>query len=345
MTNLAKMMPDLWWFRDSGFETSRGTYQFQTTVILSERVKPSSLAAYVNDRPVEISEPTVSMQAENWFKFVPALQRLGYIIEVADRSLGDVFSLTITNKGILPQNTAWQFRDWQSIVPLPPKGNIERTNGAGSTAFFYHNNGLTEFKRFAGVAKKHGVDIEAPGASVLDWGSGAGRLTRHFLKACPQTIGIDIDRDNVAWCNANLKNGAFYHVDLYPPTPFPDSSFDLIIANSVLSHLKLDAMRQWLKEVRRLLKPNGLALLSYHGDFSTAIIAADRPTLLNSVLSTGFNADLMAPILSDHIADPEYYRNTFMTDRFAESVFEEYFKVREVIPGMVSRFQNVAVLA
>ena len=69
--------------------------------------------------------------------------------------------------------------------------------------------------------------------------------------------GTDIDPDNIKWCKHNLAEGSFDHVGLYPPTELESQSFDLIIANSVLSHLNLDAMHSWLEEVARLLKPNG----------------------------------------------------------------------------------------
>ncbi|MES1263386.1 MAG: class I SAM-dependent methyltransferase, partial [Peristeroidobacter soli] len=123
-----------------------------------------------------------------------------------------------------------------------------------------------------------------------------------------------------------------------------DQSFDLIIANSVLSHLTLPVAREWLTEMRRLLSPNGLALLSYHGDFSATNMFSRHRQMFETVLETGFNADLRASELDEQIGDREYYRQTFMSDAFAKTMMGDYFSVEEQLVGRVSRYQNIAVL-
>lgn len=117
-----------------------------------------------------------------------------------------------------------------------------------------------------------------------------------------------------------------------------------VIANSVLSHLTEDACRRWLEEVARWLKRDGIALLSYHGNCSSAAILSNQPAMLKSVQAHGFNADLRATELDSYISDDQYYRQTFMSDSFARALFAEHFDVIEIVPGLVSRYQNVAVL-
>ena len=65
-------------------------------------------------------------------------------------------------------------------------------------------------------------------------------------------------------------------------------------------------MHSWLEEVARLLKPNGLALLSYHGDFSLAAMASRSAEFLKKTIDTGFNSSLGANELTNFISDPEY---------------------------------------
>jgi SAM-dependent methyltransferase len=71
-------------------------------------------------------------------------------------------------------------------------------------------------------------------------------------------------------------NFSFVHVDVfnkhYNPTgtvspaefrfPYPDEEFDFVFLKSVLTHLLPDAIRQYLQEIRRVLKPSGRCLVS-----------------------------------------------------------------------------------
>lgn len=131
---------------------------------------------------------------------------------------------------------------------------------------------------------------------------------------------------------------------LPPPLDVRDATFDVVISNSVFSHLTLDAARAWTDEMARIMKPGGLALLSYHGDFSLATFLSNSEALVRKVMATGFNSDSRANEVNDVISDPEYYRNTFMTDRFARDLFGDKFSICDQLVGTVSRFQNVAVL-
>jgi SAM-dependent methyltransferase len=303
----------------------------------------------VNGQKIEIlQEPRRSDYADNAFWFAPDDRRFGLVIEHPVDQETDSVEIIFSPNGPVPEYTAGQYIRWQERQPTPPIPNIERVSGKGATGYNYHNNGLTDFLRFSRIAREHGIEIASPDVSVLDWGCGCARLTRHFIDAAGDRTkikGIDIDGDNIGWCNGNILDGAFTHVGLYPPTPFPDSSFDLIMANSVLSHLTLDVMNQWLGEVRRLLKPKGIAMLSYHGDFSIAAVNGRAPELANKILEDGFNADKQAAELREFIPDSTYYRQTFMTDEFAAGIFRQHFDLRAVKVGIVSRYQNVAILS
>jgi len=70
--------------------------------------------------------------------------------------------------------------------------------------------------------------------------------------------------------NVAKRPARYIKCDLYPGTPevervdmlaipYPDETFDLVIANHVLEHVTDDARA--LEEVRRVLKPGGYAIL------------------------------------------------------------------------------------
>jgi SAM-dependent methyltransferase len=313
-------------------------------VVLNDKaMSPSDLVAVIDDVEVPYSISS-SAHAADKFWFVPEEQRFDVRFTSTLKPGVPQFSVSVGPRvGVHGTGQRFlQYKQWKEIQPTPPLGNIERVSGKGATDYNYHNNGATDHMRFSAVAAQHRLDLKT--ASVLDWGCGCGRLTRYFLRDGTNVSGIDIDPDNIAWCVQNLHSTAFTVTDLLPPTSFKDQSFDLVIANSVLSHLTLNAMEQWLQEVHRLLKPGGLALLSYHGNFSLAGFCSKTEDFVKKVIQTGFNADLKAQEVNDMISDPEYYRHTFMTDAFAAELFSTYFDLEEVVVGFVSRFQNLAVL-
>ena len=53
---------------------------------------------------------------------------------------------------------------------------------------------------------------------------------------------------------------------LAPPLDYPDEKFDFIYAISVFTHLTEDLQYNWMKELFRVLKKEGLLLISLHGE-------------------------------------------------------------------------------
>ncbi|MBI2717850.1 MAG: class I SAM-dependent methyltransferase [Rhizobiales bacterium] len=113
-----------------------------------------------------------------------------------------------------------------------------------------------------------------PTSSVLDVGSGLGRITRGFVDYIDEGTytGIDIVGTSVEWCQTAYKDYPqfrFIHADIfskfYNPEattqpenyrfPFPDASFDFVFSMSLFTHLLQAAAENYLKEIARVLKP------------------------------------------------------------------------------------------
>ena len=105
------------------------------------------------------------------------------------------------------------------------------------------------------------------GKRVLDFGCGSGKVMRHFLPEAEdcELWGCDIDDRSIDWINAELSPPlhAFANAEA-PPLEHPPSSFDLIWAVSVFTHLT-DHWAGWLAELHRVLRPGGLAIISFLG--------------------------------------------------------------------------------
>jgi SAM-dependent methyltransferase len=105
------------------------------------------------------------------------------------------------------------------------------------------------------------------GTRVLDFGCGSGKVMRHFLPEaeCCELWGCDIDERSIDWINAELHPPlhAFCNGEA-PPLDQPPASFDLVWSVSVFTHLT-DHWAGWLSELHRVLKPGGLAIISFLG--------------------------------------------------------------------------------
>jgi SAM-dependent methyltransferase len=105
---------------------------------------------------------------------------------------------------------------------------------------------------------------------VLDWGCGPGRLARHMAECFAPTrldlTGVDPDPAAIAWCRAHLPGIAFHDTAPLPPLPFDDDHFDAAYGFSVLTHLAEETQARWVDELRRVLKPGGVLVVTVHGD-------------------------------------------------------------------------------
>jgi SAM-dependent methyltransferase len=103
--------------------------------------------------------------------------------------------------------------------------------------------------------------------SVLDFGCGAGRVLPWFSELVPlaRCSGCDVDESAIAWAQENGPGLSWSTSSFMPPLPYEAGSFELVFSISVFSHLEGGLQRPWLAEMRRVLAPGGVALLSIHG--------------------------------------------------------------------------------
>jgi SAM-dependent methyltransferase len=102
------------------------------------------------------------------------------------------------------------------------------------------------------------------GLSVLDYGCGGGfGCSLIATKGRAQkVIGVDVDAGAIQLAKqryVSLTNLSFETFDGYS-IPFNDQSFDMIVSFEVIEHVS--DVSHYLAEIKRLLKPDGLALFS-----------------------------------------------------------------------------------
>jgi SAM-dependent methyltransferase len=123
--------------------------------------------------------------------------------------------------------------------------------------------GFQVYELFGSLFEKYARPL-VPSSRVLDFGCGWGRVIRFFLKdvAPENLIGIDSDERAIATCLETNPWCRFQLCDTLPPSLLDAGSFDLIYAYSVFSHLSESTHLAWLEEFERLLKPDGVLILT-----------------------------------------------------------------------------------
>ncbi|MGZ4172619.1 MAG: methyltransferase domain-containing protein [Solirubrobacteraceae bacterium] len=100
---------------------------------------------------------------------------------------------------------------------------------------------------------------------VLELGSGAGRIGGYLVALAREFHGIDLAPQMVAESRRRYPAGDFAEGDMRDLTRFDDGSLDAVIAGCNLLDVFDDAeRRRVLREIRRVLAPNGVLIMSSH---------------------------------------------------------------------------------
>ena len=153
-----------------------------------------------------------------------------------------------------------------SALPLPP---IELATRVGSLA---GDSQLEQYEAI-GASLKLAILSSLPagwdwkGRRALDFGCGAGRVLRHFVREAKSAEfwGCDIDAPSIEWLrdHACPPFRAFV-VDERPGLPQEDEYFDVAWAMSVFTHLT-ESWAGWLLELHRVLKSDGYLIATFMG--------------------------------------------------------------------------------
>lgn len=100
-------------------------------------------------------------------------------------------------------------------------------------------------------------------ARILDLGCFAGNyLSLWMAERCAEYTGIDLSEQAIAFLNVKLDERQLAHAHAYAQdflaNSYPDNSFDLIYAYSVLHHFKDTPVI--LEELHRVLSPGGMVI-------------------------------------------------------------------------------------
>ncbi len=233
----------------------------------------------------------------------------------------------------------------RDVSPIPIEADRELYYGPNH--FNYWASGVRDLMQILEWARGQGIKLE----SSLDIGCASGRVMRHmhYQTNIKQVMGCDINRLHVDWVARHLPPEiTVFQNSSIPSLPLPSESVDLVTAFSVFTHIE-SFDTTWLMELRRILKPGGIAWLTVHGERTWREVAPGWPLYQALHAHPDFAAMRGLPQLpSDRVifrwrADRSYSANIFYRDAYIEKCWGRILEFKGMFPAL-PHFQDVVVL-
>lgn len=177
--------------------------------------------------------------------------------------------------------------------------------------------------------------------NALDFGCGSARILRWLHEANPdlKLSGSDIDAQAIDWCKKAFPSLEFSVNPGMPPSNFKDAQFDLIYVVSVFTHLNEEFQDAWMAELRRILSPSGILIITLHGEHALKKHPQHRQKGLGP---TGF---CYLPEAHWHKYFPTWYGTTYHSEAYVRSHFLRWFEIVSFSKAGLGDFQDLAILA
>jgi SAM-dependent methyltransferase len=238
------------------------------------------------------------------------------------------------------------------MAPMPPEDLRFNVAGTGDEKTFDELGRMSvrDFTTALSAVGKSFADFRF----ILEWGCGCGRILRHldFDPDLQQVYGCDIDRKSIDWLKEFMPKIKAERNGEYPPLPYSDGQFDLIINHSVLSHLDEKHQDAWLTELRRVLAPHGVLILTVLGPSAhktwMSTLPPARPDL--DAVITASKTALKEKGIYFFVDNgwsfnfPSFYQSTFHTPQYVFEHWGDYFDISGYLPRRSLGHQDMIVL-
>ncbi|MCV0396081.1 MAG: class I SAM-dependent methyltransferase [Rhizobiaceae bacterium] len=233
----------------------------------------------------------------------------------------------------------------RDTYPLPM--TKDREGYYGDNHYSYWASGLQDYKNITECCARLGVDLR----SYLDFGCATGRVIRHFAVNSPEVevLGCDINRAHVEWVAQHLPASIkVFQNHSVPALPLPDNSLDFFSAYSVFTHIEAFET-SWLMEMRRILRPGGLAWVTLHTEHTWEEMTETWPLYRGLRNHPDFDKSTPRPPLERDRTifrwktDASYSSNVFYKMKYIRKVWGRFFEIAE-FHRRFPNFQDVVIL-
>ncbi len=226
--------------------------------------------------------------------------------------------------------------------PLPTPEQRLRVHGATDEGSYIIQGASTAWK-IKRLLKTHFAKDVASIGNILDWGCGCGRVIQHLGdKTSKNIFGCDIDADNLNWCKANIGFGEYTVTSIEPPLPYRANFFHLVFGISIFTHLNPKDEIRWVEELRRVVAPGGIALMSVHGAMTQ--FYHKTPEVIAAIQETGWYEVGQNVALDDSVPEPHRYRDVFHTPHRVFEIWSKYFTILDIVQGYIGSNQDLVVM-
>ena len=231
--------------------------------------------------------------------------------------------------------------------PAPLPSVEDREGYYGPNHFNYWASGLVDYAIITGWLRERNIPLR----DYMDMGCASGRVLRHFAAQSPdvRVFGCDINRRHVDWCAAYMPaNVSVFQNTSLPHLPMPDATLDLITAFSVFTHVE-SFDTSWMMELRRILRPGGIAWITIHGDRTWREINDTWPLYIPLTTHPEYSQYEEEKELPEDrlvfrwVSETSYSANVFYRYEYIRRVWGRFFEVVDLFPASPS-YQDVVVL-
>jgi SAM-dependent methyltransferase len=243
--------------------------------------------------------------------------------------------------GEAKRNKAWFEKLNQGLkdIEAPPSDLVYLTQGINDVGA-YMDSIIPGVYNMIKYLKTSGIETDRL-ESILDIGCGTGRmLVGWYLENSGRRLyGCDINEKLIDWSRNHLpKEVQFFPNQVLPPLPFGPGSLDFVYLLSVFTHLSLDTQKRWIEELRRILRKNGVLLVTFHGD---SYVYFTRPNEVKRFKECGY----MEP--SQEKEGPNafltFHGHGFVKKLFGAFALKGYYPQGNKVLFPIAAFQDVYV--
>lgn len=205
-----------------------------------------------------------------------------------------------------------EFRKEHPEFKLPPDYLMYESYQINYRGYYVGGKKTAEFLK--NLVEKY---IIAENLKILDWGCGPARVVRHLPEVFGNNnrfFGTDYNAESIKWNNENIKNVEFNLNSLKAELPYENEFFDFIYGISIFTHLSEKLHYEWVAELSRVLKKDGLVMMTLQGEkFREILSQAEKE-----------NFDKGKLVVRDQVKEGHRMFSAFHPDNFVKKLFENF---------------------